>query len=112
MLNSLLSQGDIQKAISIAKSAVEHEPTSLKSRNALAELLLQGRQDVTALAALKEHTEHDTSKDVDAALCLQSIALSRSGINQQEAIQKAQKAVIRSPWEIRHWQTLAYAKEQ
>ncbi|TFK75308.1 TPR-like protein [Pluteus cervinus] len=109
-----LEQGDIQKAISIAKSAVEYEPTSLKSRNALAELLLQDRQDETALAALEgdQPAKHDDSKDVDAALCLQSVALSRSGTNQQEAIQKAQKAVIRSPWEIRHWQTLAYAKER
>ncbi|KAF5322903.1 hypothetical protein D9619_001425 [Psilocybe cf. subviscida] len=125
-------QDDTKHATSIAQQAVHTEPSSLGPRNRLASLLFQnagvsGAENggagaaEEALAVLASGAAAKASNglvgDVDAALEALSIeavaeATIAKGNQDQDALRKAQRAIMLRPSAPRGWDTLDYVRAQ
>ncbi|KAF9529299.1 superkiller protein 3 [Crepidotus variabilis] len=123
-----LSQGNAKQAISIAQRAVQTEPSQIEQRNRLASLLMTDgeRQGGMALLPALDTSSTSTSitgsstiplgqaKEVDAlttSLNIQAAMLAANSSSResiQEALCKAQRAIMMRPANSKNWETLAF----
>jgi superkiller protein 3 len=109
-------QGSLNKALEIARQAVNMDPENAKTRLKLVEILLQQSDPSAALDNLRNDSA-DMSI-LSAQLRFSSLAKIAMGSNEKNALdidqekRTIEQAIFLAPWDKKNWTALAYAESQ
>ncbi|KAF9451265.1 protein prenylyltransferase [Macrolepiota fuliginosa MF-IS2] len=111
-----LSQGKIDKAVSVAQKEVLSEPGKPEPRIQLATLMIQKGERRSALALLAGTSSSGTKEDLvstSTALVLHSVALCSTEASAQDkatSLREIQRAIMLRPFNMKSWRALGYIR--